>query len=390
MNARHYNILFIILFFLLIISATFFKFPPDWKPAGAEAPIYRPSLSLSTWFSGSFSSSFEQWITHKFGIRGFAIRLAHQIKWSIFRELPSPGATKIDIGNDNWLYEHTYVSHYVKRRPMAQTQIEQFVIRLKTLEEKLKKKNIPLIICIAPSKATIYPEHLPYYLHPNLEYSKRTPASDMLIDSLRKANIPTVYCKEELLAIKDTSPLLFPKNGTHWNAYAAQFCFQKIWDLAKKSNPNLPQIPQIIGHKDMPPLIPDKDLSALYNMYIYPYREKSVPYPILTTSAQLENGSIKILGIGDSFSFQLADAMGRLGIISQFRLLFYNSSEYLYNWTSGEKPTFNKPELFLMRLIPQNEKTIDKYIDNYDLVLIEFTEIFARECAWNFFNRFSE
>lgn len=384
MDARRTSIFLFAAAWALVLSATFTGFPPDWKPAGTENPSSMPPFDAATLLSGRFGEAFEGHFARIFGLRGFCIRLEHQLEWELFRTLPSPGGTPIDRGEDGWLYEHEYVRHHVRRFEMRPDEAEEFAGRMAALRDRLAERGIPLVVCLSPSKAAVYPEHLPEYAQPTAQYLRNTPARDLLAGRLRGAGVAVVDSRALFLEWKDEGPLLFARNGTHWNAYGAQRVFDAIVAAARAQNPAFPAVPEAAGHEDGPPLAKDRDLSALYNMLRYPYPEQTVPYPVLAENPAPPGRRLRILGVGDSFSFQLADAMGRTGAVESFRLLYYNKADYRFAWAPGERPRENRDESARLPSFDAAGFDLDEATRDCDLVIVEMNDVFARNRAWGF------
>ena len=367
-----------------VLLATFTGFPPDWKTAGVERPAPMPSLSAESLAPGRFGEEFERHFAQRFGVRGYGIRLANQIGWELFGELPPSGGATVEIGRGRWLYEREYVRHHMHRYEMRRSEAMEFAGRMAALGKRLAKRGIPLVVCLSPSKAAVYPEYLPDGTGPSIEERGLTPARDQLVMRLRHAGVAVVDGRALFLEWKKDGTLLFARNGTHWNAYGAQRVFDSVIAAARRQNPALPQLPAVTGHADEPPLMKDRDLSALYNMMRYPYSEKTVPYPVLSECAAEGTRRLRVLGVGDSFSFQLADAMGRSGAVESFRLLYYNKADYRFAWKPGERPRQNDAEVFRRPSFDPADFDIDAETRDCDLVIVEFNDIFARKRAWGF------
>lgn len=384
MDARKTSIISLAALSATILAASFLHIPPDWKLAGVEKPSPTPRFSISSYLSGAFSSGASEWITRHFGFRGAAIRIAHQLDWEIFGVLPKPGGTPIDIGLDHWIFEHEYIRHYVKRFPVEPDAAEAFAVKLATLHKELRQRGKCLVVCMSPSKPAVYPEKLTPVLTPRpMKPGQRPPARDTVADALSRHDIPFFDSTKTFLSWKESSPLLFPANGSHWNAYSAQRAFNEIWGLARHNIPSLPKTPEVTGFANKRPLPTDSDLCALYNMIAYPHAEKSVPYPILGPSEKPRR-QIRIFGVGDSFSFQLADAMGRTGVVSDYTLLYYNKAEYRFHWEEGKSTEHVDPSEYRTGQISLGEYDISKAMKDCDIVLVEFNDVFASQLAWGF------
>ena len=384
MDARRASIFLYAAIWAMALSATLTGFPPDWSPIGTEKTVPMPSFNAETLLSGRFGEEFERHFAQTFGLRGFGIRLEHQLEWELFGTLPSTSGTVIHIGQDNWLYEHDYVRHHIRRFEMRQNEAKEFAARMSLLRERLAKHGIPLVVCLSPSKAAVYPEHLPKDAEPSAEDLRNTPARDLLVEWLRKADVAVVDGRALFLEWKRNGPLLFARKGTHWNAYGAQRVFDAIIAAARAQNATLPPVPEVVGHVDAPPLAKDSDLSVLYNMVRYPYPEVSVPYPILADVPTSTDRRLRILGVGDSFSFQLADAMGRSGAVESFRLLYYYKADYRFAWMPDERPRENVAERFRLPSFDVEKFDLDEATRDCDLVVVEMNDIFARRRAWGF------
>ena len=384
MDARKAGIILFSAVSATALLATFTGFPPDWKPAGIERPAPMPSLKPKSLMSGRFGEEFERHFAQKFGLRGYGIRLAHQLEWDVFGVMPPTGGTSVDVGLEHWLYEHDYIRHNVRRYEMRKSEADEFASRMVALRQRLATRGIPLVVCVSPSKAIVYPEYLLDTMKPTPEFAGNTLARDTLVAHLRQAGVAVVDSSALFLEWKSDGVPLFPRNGTHWNAYGAQRIWDEIVAAARAQNPALPPVPAVRGHVMGAPLKSDRDLASLYNMVRYPYAEKEVPYPVLAECATNASHRLRVLGTGDSFSFQLADAMGRCGVVESFRLIYYNKADYRYAWALGERPRENRPEKHRLSSLDAASFDIDEATQDCDLVIVELNDVFARKRAWGF------
>lgn len=384
MDARKAGIILFAAVSATALLATFTGLPPDWKTAGIERPAPMPSLKPKSLMSGRFGEEFERHFAQKFGLRGYGIRLAHQLEWEVFGVMPPTGGTSVDVGYGHWLYEHDYVRHNVRRYEMRKSEAEEFAARMVALRQRLAVRGIPLVVCVSPSKAIVYPEYLLDTMKPRPEFAGNTLARDTLVAHLRQSGIAVVDSSMLFLEWKSDGVLLFPRNGTHWNAYGAQRIWDEIVAAARVQNQTIPPVPAVKGHVMSVPLKSDRDLASLYNMVRYPYAEKEVPYPVLDEDATKAGRRLRVLGTGDSFSFQLADAMGRCGAVESFRLIYYNKADYRYAWVPGERPRENRPEKHRLSSLDAASFDIDEATRDCDLVIVELNDVFARKRAWGF------
>ena len=368
---------------LAIIAATALYPRLDWKLAGAENAVPAPGLSPQKWLSGEIQAQTEPWLARRFGVRGFALRTANQLNYSVFHR--KPANTSVVFGKDGWLYEKGYFTYYQERHPLKRPkQAKQFAGQMAALRDRLSERGIPLVVVVSPSKLEIYPEHLPDGIAPSDEALTRTPGYIQVIEALKAAGIPIVDAHALLLDWKNDGIPLFPKTGTHWNSYAAQKCMAEAWRTARaeESGKGLPPFPEVTGSEDRSPIGADTDLGDLLNFIHSPGSGEKVPYPVL---AQTESGKrARVLMVGDSFTFQLVDAMGRSGCVADVKLLYYFRGIYDFRWKEGETPVFNNPEDFRTGSVDHKKIDYNELVADKDIVVVEFNEIYARNFAWGF------
>ena len=106
---------------------------------------------------------------------------------------------------------------------------------LQIINEYLKKKNISLVLVVAPNKATIYPEKIPDKI------VKINPESrlDMLVNLLKKQG-PDILIdlRPALLKGKKTERIYY-KTDSHWNARGAFIGYATIFQYLSQTYPEL-------------------------------------------------------------------------------------------------------------------------------------------------------
>lgn len=391
--ARRASIAVFALLALLMLSATFLNLPPDRRLAGVEADVPAPHLGPRTWHAGSFAAGVEPWMARHFGLRGYAIRIANQLNFSLFGTLPKNMGTAIDVGRDNWLFEHEYVRFHQGRYPMKPHHAVRFARQAKELRERLLKRGIALVVLVSPAKPEIYPEYLPAGMEPDEKALGLTPARDQVIAAMRRECVPVVDARERLLRWKSepSTPPLFPAFGTHWNLYAAQRVLQDVWNTAREDAPSLPPIPPVTGHRMVRPSSTDLDLKGLLNLVWY-HPAPDVPQAEFGDAVQAPSRDDLarmpgVLLVGDSFCFQLMESLYRSRCAGFGRLLFYFRGRYEYPYAAmaaTQDDDFDSVERFRVGSIDHKNLDWEGLLDGVGLVVIEFNEIYARKCAWGF------
>lgn len=378
-RARVLSIALTVIVLATIVSATLFHFPPDKPLTGAENAFTPTPLTARNWFDGSFAKNAEAWMLRRFGLRGYAIRLANQLDYSLFGKLPESRGTGVIRGKDGWLYENTYRRFYEGQYSVRDEQADLLARQLSIIQKLLAERGTRLVVVIAPSKLEVYPEYLPDVI---VRKSTSTPAREQIARALEKHNVPLVDAHSIFLDWKQdkTVPLLFPKCGTHWNAYGAQRIFDEILKAAGMED----SIPHVIGYEFNPPLGTDSDLLRLLNIPFYKYSAQ-VPYPLLSKTPAPSGKRLRSLLVGDSFSYQLIDAMGRTGSFSNARFVYYLRSIFDFSWEGNERLRTTSPEGRRTAAITDHQ-AIDwnEFLAGYDILILEFNEIFSRDFLWGF------
>ena len=138
-----------------------FKFLPEKHLSGKTFKAGLPELELSWILKGEYQSKVETWLKTKLGFRGKLVRTDNQLNYWLFGLMSSRSHTPLILGEDDFLFEKSYIDFYNRLSPAKEGVLEVVAANLAELKGLLAKKGIPLLIVISPSKAEVYPEKLP-------------------------------------------------------------------------------------------------------------------------------------------------------------------------------------------------------------------------------------
>lgn len=164
--------------------------------------------------------------------------------------------SKVLLGKDNYFFEgygdrrvegdviksYDNVSDYIGAIPFSDTDLEIWGKTLKEREEWLKKKGIPYLFVLAPTKAQIYPEKLPIALQNAKRRRGKPNRYDQLVQYLNENTIiPFVDLRMALLNAKKIRnyPPLYYRTDFHWNFYGAFYAYQEIIRQIDQSFPDI-------------------------------------------------------------------------------------------------------------------------------------------------------
>ena len=352
-----------VLFLSVFCIQSFWKFLPESPLFGATAEVVpAPPFSLKSWFSQEFQQTTETWFSRHVGFRSFWVRTYNQINFSLFRQTPSvQTGTSIVLGKDNWLYTQEYLSEYagyVSSPPKGQ--LRERIQTLHRLQDQLERHEIPFLLILSPSKAYVYPEYLPE----RYQTRGKERSYDLVTPLLDEYGIQYIDSYPFFAKIKSDAPYrLFPKGGIHWNDYGAFLIFREsIIRLNQTLKTSLP-VPEYHSVTMASPRHPDNDLSQLLNIWTTQSIDELSPYLQLASVALPLEKQPKLLIIGDSFAWHLADLFSEQRLCTNVEVLYYYKRLVKYPDKTQQQFDGNK--------VDWNELLLEK-----DVVIIEINQAF--------------
>ena len=307
-----------------------------WRPfklnplAGVTFATEKPELTLKNFASGQYQSQAEQYSRENFGFREWHIKLYNQLNYSLFNQTTCHFITP---GKDGWLfYAEAFRDYYgiepinqYKTYDRAREWARKNVRMMNKLRYVLKDYGVEFLCFMAPNKAEIYPEYLPYH-QPAPADAIHTAA---YYDSLMTAfDFPHVEMTIWYQSMKDTASfLLFPKRDMHWR-YSAVYGYDSLFSYMNSLNDfGIPDI-----HVDrlvkLDTIYPENDEQTL-NL-IFPIGNDSPKYRA-DISVDCGEGcrKPKVLFVGDSFVWDLETYMPWKQFMDYVEIWFYNKSAFL-------------------------------------------------------------
>lgn len=303
----------------------------------------RPNLNKESWLSCDFQKQYDKYINDNIGFRPIFIRIHNQIYYSIFS---TSAAESITLGKDGYIYETNYINAYIGLDYIGDKEIKIKFEKLKKLQDTLKSLNKEIIIVLAPSKASFYPEYIPdkFLIKP-----KKKSNYEETTKQLSKTNLPYIDFSKWFRSMKETSlcPLM-NRNGIHWTRYGEVLAMDSLIKyVSKQTSINLPRIKYNSLIKSDNAKFTDNDISQTMNLF-YVKKDLNLVYPnISIDSSNSDKKKPRSLVIGDSFYW----GMYYLGLSDKV----FNKGEFWY---------------YFNNIYPQeskNGKNIPKYVALLDL-----------------------
>ena len=263
------------------VQFCFKVFPPE-KLAGVEKKAVLPKFTVSSWFDGSFQNRFEAWYDQTYGLRDYFVRTDNQINFSLFHQVSTQQNLNLVLSRYNNLFERPYIISFLGLDAQSEKEIQVIAEQIQKLQNCLADYRIPFLFMISPSKATIYPELIPYYMF-SLKSEKTLTNYDKLLPFLKKYGINYIDGQKFVSDLKRESNYpLFPKGGTHWNFFASyQITLQLLHSIDMLTGKRLNHLKLEKIDWDKTPRQSDDDLARLANLWDpKPFLSEN-PYPVV-------------------------------------------------------------------------------------------------------------
>jgi len=338
---------------------------------GSIVPTQKDSLTLETWFDGSFQENRNKYINEQFGFRNTAVRLHNQIAFSFFRKAKANG---VIIGKEDYLYEIKYINAFRGAEEVSQSKVDSNLVMLKALQTKLKEKGIELVVVMNPGKASFYPEFIPdeYPILSNRSYYSEYQKG------MESQGIQHIDFGKWFREMKGKTPApLFPKTGIHWSQYGAtlaadslvNYCMKLFGKNMNEFGWNKNDLPLSTNMESV-----DDDIGLGMNLLL-PIQPIPMAYPRVGINdkygVSFGNKGIqpKVAVISDSYFFNLMQLPWAPDIFQSLNFYFYN------------KQLHKRPEGTMTNTDPLSQM---KEIEKSDVVFIMATECNMDKLGWGF------
>jgi hypothetical protein len=255
------------------------------------------------------------------------------------------------IGKDDYLYGENYIRAYIGDNYLGIDSIKKQVQKLKLLRDTLAKKQIQLMVVLAPGKASFIPENIPdNYL--NLKTGK-TNLTDFSKE-FEAANFPYINFNQWFVQNRYKSKYpLYSKCGWHWSLYSQYLvCDSLLHFVEKLNNVDLPDLVLDSIKESSENLAEDYDAGDLLNL-IYKIPSYPMAYPYFHFNQEGKT-KVKSLVIADSY-------YGKLWDVGLSKIPFDDADFWHYNkdvYSNHKNTPTNTTDLNLKDEIEKNKTII--------------------------------
>ena len=308
-----HKVLAIILLIGLMIPALLVKFDdllPEIYVAGVEP---NKEITELSWLDGTQQKQIENDLFEETVLRAGSIRIRNQFQYSLFDKINAQ-----QIYEFNHYFYRFYVDNYNEDEYVNDVSTNKKILADLVEFKKLLKKDCPIISIIAPSKARLFPEHLP-----ERNITKGTNTNyNFFKKGMAENGITCLDFNDYFVRNKNKfEAAIIGKGGIHWTYYATSIAMDSVVKTIEKLkdteyNHFSTTLSDCGGFN-----VDDQDISVLCNLI-----ERQYDPTIKHVSFQQKGApkkKIKALIIGDSFFYTIENSAIR-------KLIFTEDSDYLY------------------------------------------------------------
>lgn len=272
-----------------------------------------PSLTVDGGLNTSYLSQAGDYFNDHFAFRSALVDLDSTIKEKLFG---TTSTESVVVGTDGWLYYGGTLDDYQRTNQMSDREIKNAAYNLSLIQEYVVGKGKSFAFTIAPDKASLYPDHMPYY-----EVAGTGPSNvDRLVPYLTSYGITYV---DLFSALSSSDDVLYFKTDTHWTNAGALVGYNALLDAVGKRHET---------YRNAPVTTDDSHVGDLASM-LNPSSATTEEQPLYAASTQFEytNGAASV---EDSLIKTRSKVSGKTGALLMYRdsfgnaLLPYLATEY--------------------------------------------------------------
>jgi len=336
--------------------------------SGAVQNEAASELSVSSWFHGDYQKQTDLYLNDQFGFRPSFVRFHNQIQFSCFN---IPHAKGIVIGKEWYLFEKNYIDAYYGKDFIGDSIILENTKRLKFMQEDLKARGKSVVLLLAPSKGTYFPEFFP----DSLKSKKSRTNYEAYIENLANQNVNYLDFNKWFLEMKSrTKYPLYPKGGIHWSKYGEILALDSMVKFIEKSSekrfPKLKIDEFVLSAQNKES---DYDIGEAMNL-LFQIPTEPMAYPKYHIE-QPELNTNKVLFVSDSYFWGLYYDGFTHSLFGNGQFWYYNNEIY------EDKLTLNGHV---------SDKPLLHQLEKFDVIVIISTDANLTNLSSGFINQYFE
>jgi hypothetical protein len=330
---------------------------PKTSIHGVAIPDKRPALSLKGLKTEKYQKKLTDYLMRGSSLWPWMVKMNNQLFYSFFNQISAHQNGSIICANDGSFFQPMYLTSFNREKPYNEEKLGRIPADVKTLQDILIKKAIPLVVLISPNRIALEPSLVP---ESRIDPTRLTRLNsyDVLPERFKSLGVNFIDMYDYFL--KQSMPVFLP-TASHWNEIGSCLAVNSVTaKINSMKGNNIAQINCEDYEMIFPPADADLDLLEIGNL-LFPERTM-VPGPRVKSLVVEESERVKrprILLIGTSFLFAIQKHLEKSGLVSEAPLLFY----YRQQRASSSKKFHN---------IRKNKKAFwDEFLMGFDAIVLE-------------------
>ena len=357
---KHLKLFFVVLLYgalLLPAAQMSFNFLPTLKLNGIKMPKNKPELNLPAILDGSYQAKAEKWMMRRNGVWGAMVRADNELNLRLFKQLSASYKTTSHAGENGYFFQSFYLGSFNRiNTPSVQT-LENAASNLKTLQDLLAVRGIPMILLLSTNAIALYPEIVPdAFVDPTRE--TRENSYQIMKPLLDKYGVNYLDGHQYLLERKKQTPFrFFAPTASHWNDAATCLLTRELLHRleALTGKKFISFGCDSINFKERPKDY-DLDLVRICNVWDPKRTFQLTPY---VQAQKIKDGEItkpKLLFVGTSFLWSTLRYLDRYRITRSNRFFFY--FDKVRKWPEGTFRKFDRGAVDWTKSVFSNDAII--------------------------------
>ncbi len=218
--------LFLILLFLLIISSAYIqgafhilKPLPNTENRQLHA---EPVFDISS--LDKFPNAYDAYFNDSFEFRNHYLKLYSALNYKYFNKCPFPD--KVILGENRTMFlVDKELPTYMCTDLFTDKELSRIQSEFTYRKNYLSKRNSVFYVVICPTKYSVYPELLPFYVKAAGTVSR----TDQFIKSLTDIGIQVIDLRKTMVLAKDSvQDVLYMPTDNHWNNNGAFIAYREV------------------------------------------------------------------------------------------------------------------------------------------------------------------
>ena len=298
---KRWILYFVFIILLLPVVEQEIDFIKSGELKGGFKPAVDSFFTIPSWLSGTFQHQKELFVNDATGFRADLVRMNNQIDYSLFDKCHAGWTIK---GKNGYLFQYPYLNAYYGTDYVGYRQALGKSVKLKAIQDTLANLGKSLILVIAPSKASSYPEYFPDDRREPEVKTTNYQTYRHLADSL---GIHNIDMDAWFVSMKNKSKEpIFSKQGIHFTNYGAILAGDSLIKYMEHLRNTTVQHPDWSQMEYTNKLrCGDDDVARELNL-IFPVANETLAYPIIKNLPD-STKKFNCVYIGDSYGFKMVE-----------------------------------------------------------------------------------